>query len=108
MSKRKPKSAVATALKVLAPPPVISGPVPAPMPPLLRQSIQGLLSRIEAATPQLRAAGAFEVLGLLVQAGHALKHVTEHALELERALGLEPKAKSVEGPKPHTNGVPPA
>jgi hypothetical protein len=106
MNKRKPKSAVRAALKVVAPPPAISGPGPAPLPPLLLHSIQGLLSRIEATTPQLRAAGAFEVLGLLVQAGHALKHVADHALELERALGLDKPAAAAAADKPHTNGVP--
>lgn len=71
----------------------------------LRRSIQLLLARIEQTTPALRQAGAFEILGLLVQAGHALKHVAEHSHALERALGLEPPAPAA--PPAQPNGAKP-
>jgi hypothetical protein len=80
---------------------------PAPMSAQLRQSVQGLLARIEQTTPALRQSGSFELLGLLAQAGHALKLVADHAHALERALGLVPEPPPAAPPKPHSNGVAP-
>jgi len=112
MTKPRPKRAPAGPVKPEKVPAAAPPAPPVALSPALRNSIQQLLVRLTGAAPALRTAGAFEILGLVSQAGHALKLVTEHCHTLERALGLLPDPPATPAPapaaapKPSSNGVP--
>lgn len=100
----KQKSKRAPAAKPAAEaPPAAAPPIPKALPLATRQAIQAVLLTIERTNPALRNAGQFGLLGLLSQAGHALKLLAEHSHALERHLALEPQPPAEE--KPHSNGV---
>jgi len=88
-------------------PPAPVPPLPTPLSPAVRESVQLLLRQLEASIAQLRARGAFDVLGILAQAGHALKLCADHSFALERAMGLGPAAPpaAAETTTNTTNGV---
>jgi hypothetical protein len=77
--------------------------LPIAMPLELRRAVQTVLRKIELSTPALREAGAFEILGLMAQAGHALKLTAEHAQALEQAIGLSAPPPAAAAAPP--NGV---
>jgi len=102
MKKRAPKPAP-------APQPVKPPAPPAPLSADVRGNLQRLLTTIERTLPALRTAGAFDVLGLVAQAGHALKMLGDHTTALERAAGLIPPLREpAPAPAPTTHGVKPS
>jgi hypothetical protein len=92
-----------------APAPAPAPPAPPPALPLAaRQGIQRVLHEIEGTAAKLRDAGAFEILAVLVKAGHALKLTADHAAALELYAGIGPAGPdrtAAAGGAEHSNGV---